>query len=541
MRSFVQSSNEFGSYDLRKNDLKVGVNAGRTRFMFIGGYENYQGYREHSQEYQTRINTIYEVDLNAKSKMSIYGYYVNGLIKLPGSLTKTAYDENDTAANKRDVGRDAKRITQKGRIGISYSASFGKKTDNRIEVTGYGTIKDFNRTAATYRIFDRSGVGASFRYINKLKFGKRTNEFSVGGDLYYQTGPIAEYVNNGGEKGDFINITDETISNVGFYIIDQVEVIPDRLTFLATGRFDKVNFEALDLSTRQYKDTTRIFEGFTPKFALNYKLTPNIALYGSFGLSFDSPAFNELDNNVSTHNPNVTINPDLEAQKSTNFEIGLKGNLPSLNKILFRNTFIELTYFNNKIKDAIIPFAVESEVFFRNAGVVKRQGIEAGVKTEIFNGLNLNAAYTFSDFKYDEYTARSIDEFGIISDIPYNGNYEPSIPKNLIAVDITYKYKFTEDYAAFIKGYVQHVGEMFVDDANRDSLKTESYNLLNGQIGFDLNLFKTIKLFAYGGVNNITDNKYVAFININSDRREYYEAGARRNFFGGLTLAYMFK
>jgi iron complex outermembrane receptor protein len=297
----------------------------------------------------------------------------------------------------------------------------------------------------------------------------------------------------------------------------------------------------MDLSARQYKDTSRIFTGFTPKFALNFKLTPKIALYTSFGLSFDSPAFNELDNNAATHNANVTINPDLEPQKSTNFEIGLKGDLPSIKNKFFRNTFIELTYFNSRIKDAIIPYSVESAVYFRNAGIVKRNGIEAGIKTDIFKGLNLSAAYTFSDYKYDEYVARSVDEFGNISDIRYDGKTEPSNPKNMFSADLTYKYNITKDYAVFIKGNITNVGEMFVDDANSDSLKTAGYSIFNGQVGFDLNISNKFKLFGYAGMNNISDEKYVSFININSDRREYYEAGARRNFFGGLTLAYMFK
>jgi hypothetical protein len=82
---------------------------------------------------------------------------------------------------------------------------------------------------------------------------------------------------------------------------------------------------------------------------------------------------------------------------------------------------------------------------------------------------------------------------------------------------------------------------MFVNDANIDSLKTEAYTLINGQLGFDINLDK-FRVVAYGGLNNIADLKYVAFININSDANEdYYESGPRMNFFGGLTLAYMFR
>jgi outer membrane receptor protein involved in Fe transport len=81
---------------------------------------------------------------------------------------------------------------------------------------------------------------------------------------------------------------------------------------------------------------------------------------------------------------------------------------------------------------------------------------------------------------------------------------------------------------------------MFSDDGNSDSTKTDPYTIVNAQLGVDFN-FDKFRVVAYGGLNNIADKKYVAFININSDRFEFFEQGARRNFFGGLTLAYMFR
>ncbi len=99
LRSFVLNENEIGSFKTWKNGIKVGINSGNTRFMMTGSYENYGGYRNHSNQYMSRFNTIYEADVNAKSKISLYGYYVNTLIKLPGSLTLAQYNENDTAAN----------------------------------------------------------------------------------------------------------------------------------------------------------------------------------------------------------------------------------------------------------------------------------------------------------------------------------------------------------------------------------------------------------------------------------------------------------
>jgi iron complex outermembrane receptor protein len=540
-RTFVLSENEFGSFDTRKNGIKVGVNSPNSRFMITGSYENYGGYRNHSDQYMNRVNALYEVDVTPKSKLTLYSYYVNTLIKLPGSLTLAQYTENDTAANVRSVSRDEKRFTEKGRIGITYSTNFDSKNMNHaFELTGYGTIKYFNRVARTFRIFNRFGLGGTFRYVNKYKFSGRTNEFSVGTDFLVQTGPIAEFDNIGGVKGDLIeNLNDESMINIGLYFVESFPIVKDRLALLITGRYDRITFKSENLQG-SFQDTSRLFDKFTPKFALNLKLTPKIAVYGSFGLSFDSPAGNEMDNYPFSSDGGLhLLNPDLKPQKSTNFEVGFKGDLPGLKNKYFKNTFVELTLYHIKLEDVIVPFTVDNDVYFRNAATSNRTGLEAGLTSEVIKGLTLKAAYTYQNFKYDKYDAVSIDAGGNLSHEYFDGSIEPSNPDNIFSGEIAYRYTLKKDYTLFVKGNYQYVGGMFVDDRNTDSLKTEPYSLLNGQLGLDMTL-GNFKILAYGGVNNISDKKYVAYININSDRQEFYESGPRRNFFGGLTLAYMF-
>ncbi len=72
-------------------------------------YQNYKGYRQHSQEYQHRLNSLLEVDFTPQSKLSVYGFYVNGLIKLPGSDSLSKYIVNDTSANTRSLNRVCRR------------------------------------------------------------------------------------------------------------------------------------------------------------------------------------------------------------------------------------------------------------------------------------------------------------------------------------------------------------------------------------------------------------------------------------------------
>lgn len=539
-RPFVLSDNEFGSYDLRKNGLKFGLTSNDERFMATYSYENYGGYRYHSQEYQSRFNSIYEADLNPVSTISLYGYYVNGLIKLPESLTLKQYNENYLQANPRDVSRDSKRISNKGRLGITYNTKFGDNYNNFIEVTGYGTIKDLSRTAATYRVFTRYGVGSNFRFINQSKIANRSNEFSIGGDFYYQTGPINEFNNIGGIRGDELQaLTDETISNIGFYFTEQFYLYKDYLSLLITGRYDRVNVAASNLLAG-FQDTSRLFDEFTPKFAVNYKFNPGMSVFGSFGWGFDTPANNELDNfPFSSDGGLKLINPDLQPQNTVSYELGYKGEIINKRSRLFPTTFIELSVFDTKIDNAIVPFTVDGNVFFRNAAEVKRTGVEFGVNSQIVTGLNLKASYTYSNFRYGNYISRSIDATGNIVDEEYSGNKEPSNPDNNFSAELAYQYVYKKNYTFFAKATVQSIGSMFVDDKNLEEYKTQSYTLLGSQLGTNIT-FNNFSLMAYAGLGNITNEKYVAFVQVNSDRLEFYEAGIPYNFFGGINLSYVF-
>ncbi len=466
--SFVTQFNEFGSYDLRRNGLKFGVRTDKYGFLGTYSYHNYKGFRPHSEDYWHIFNTVVDVLPGDGTNLQIFGYFVDGLIKLPGSLTKEDFEEDPYQANQRDIDRDSKRITQKGRIGLKFNTKFGTNNNQEIEIVPYGTIKYFHRTAATYRIMDRYGMGTSFRYINRHTIGSLDNEFSVGGDLLYQTGPVAEYDNIGGQKGDqLVSLTDEIQGNNGIYFSDFLELYGKRFYLLLTGRYDNVYFENNDMLLGS-RSAFRRFEAFTPKAALNFKITQSVALYTSFGLSFDSPAGNEMDNYPTSSNPSINLNPDLNAQESRNFEIGIKGNLRSFDEQLFNNVSFEVTFFNIFIENEIIPFEVYGDVFFRNAAKTTRNGLEVGGSVDIVEGLNLQASYTFSDFTYDEYIALNIDENLDTTSQNYAGNYAPSVPKHNLFFAVAYNHMFTPNITGFIRGSVRYVSGMFVDDANSD-------------------------------------------------------------------------
>jgi iron complex outermembrane receptor protein len=305
---------------------------------------------------------------------------------------------------------------------------------------------------------------------------------------------------------------------------------------LLTGRYDNVYFENNDMLLGS-RSAFRRFEAFTPKAALNFKITQSVALYTSFGLSFDSPAGNEMDNYPTSSNPSINLNPDLNAQESRNFEIGIKGNLRSFDERLFNNVSFEVTFFNIFIDNEIIPFEVYGDVFFRNAAKTKRNGLEVGGSVDILEGLNLQGSYTFSDFTYDEYIALNIDENLDTTSQNYTGNSAPSVPKHNAFFAAAYNHEIAHGISAFVRGSVRYVSGMYVDDANSDI--TSDYTTLNAGMGVDMVLGKFNLLISYGW-NNIMNRVYAGFVNINSSNGQFYEAGEPRNAYVGINAGYAF-
>ncbi len=541
--NFVTVFNDFGSYNLRRNGFKVGFRTPDYGFLVTYTYHNYKGYRAHSEDYWHIVNTVLETDPGKNTNLQFLGYFTTGLIRLPGSLTKKEMDANPFQAAKREVDFDFRRISKKGRIGVRLNSKFGESLNNEVEITTYGTIKYFERTQRNYRIINRYGLGASGRFTNKsVLFGNLENEFTVGGDYFYQTGPIEDYNNIAGKKGDLLNnLTDETIGNSGIFIQDNIEILKRKLFLLVSGRYDNVYFDQKDQLLAIRNDIRR-FEAFTPKAALNYKLTPSVSIYTSYGMSFDSPAGNELDNYPLSSNGGTTlINPDLKPQKSNNFEIGIKGNIVDFDRKYFSNTYFELTLFNSIISDEIVPFEVYGDVFFRNSAKTNRTGVEIGGNTSIVEGLKFALSYAYSKFRYDEYKAISIDADSLgnikTNTKDFAGNIVPSVPEHNLFTSLEYEHNFSYDFLGFVKGSLQYVSGLFVNDANED--KTDDYTLLGLTTGVEYKVGNFSMLLS-GGLNNILDKKYVGFVNINSTSKRFYEAGEPRTFFASFRLGYAF-
>ncbi len=104
--------------------------------------------------------------------------------------------------------------------------------------------------------------------------------------------------------------------------------------------------------------------------------------HASYGTGFKAPSFNEL------YFPNFG-NPDLEAEKSWGYDVGIEQEL-----IVDRVT-LDVTFFHNEIDDLI---TFDSTTFLAaNIAESKALGIESTLALELLEWLEGNLAYTYTD------------------------------------------------------------------------------------------------------------------------------------------------
>lgn len=542
--NFIRLVGVAGEYKLYQGGLRLGLAGKKTRFFLSHTYRNYTGFRPHGGEYAHLLNADLIVYPDNRTTVSILGNYTRGFSRFPGALTRTEYDADPFQAYREAITSDYKRETQKGRLAIKYKSTWGKLNVNEFEVIGYGAIKNLMFTTNTlYNIKYKYVLGGTIRFTSRHPLLKRENEITAGVDYNFVTGPLSSYTNINGSKGDDLNEQNtETQSNYGFFVENQINISKGKLYLLLSGRYDKLIYTRDD-DLAGYRNSTRKFDRFTPKAALNFKLTPTVSLYTSFGFGFDSPSASELENFVFSSNNVPTLNPDINPQTSKNFELGIKGNVFNRGSEFMKKALFEFTFFNTRVDDEIIPFSITDKVYYRNAGQTNRLGLECGMKVEPIERMDVIVNYTYTNFKYTKYLAKSYDSQVNQIEVDYSGNRVPAVPQHLVNFIVEGEPRISKDLEGLLIFDCDYAGRMFVDDGNTES--TSPYFFANVMAGLNYT-GKNFNMILSAGVKNIFNRRYIGFISINANpeatvgNRRYYEPAEPRNYYITLNTSYKF-
>jgi vitamin B12 transporter len=174
---------------------------------------------------------------------------------------------------------------------------------------------------------------------------------------------------------------DEAINNVGYYLQQQFQFFERRLIAIPGIRLD---------------DNQQFGTAWTPSFSAAYLFKEiGTKLKGGYAKGFRAPSLNELFFPPAFNCP-AFGNPNLGPEKSWEINFGAEQNF------LAERLKIGANYFHREVKNLIeaspIPGDPMGCVRAENVGRARFDGVELTLGIKIFEGLTLNANYTYLDW-----------------------------------------------------------------------------------------------------------------------------------------------
>ncbi|MDI9863754.1 TonB-dependent receptor [Flectobacillus sp. DC10W] len=511
-KPYAEISSTFGSYGLKRYQVKFGSSWGAWSVLGSVSRLESVGYRQKSALERNLLNLKIGFRPSDKTQLSLLTTYINSpKAEDPGGITLEEVNKDRTQARKANVDYNTTESFNQLRNALVFDQKLGEKS--AINARVFLINRDFNTNqafeASGQIAFQRVFWGGGFAY----QFSTKGYKLRTGLDLENQADNRQRYDNKLSTRTTLRLDQEESFDNTGAYILQ--EFAPSKaLRLVLNTRYDWIKIGVTDnFLSDGNQSAQKTFQRFSPMVGISYSVTPRNTLYGNFTSNFETPSLNELTNNPTGQGG---FNPDLNPQKSQNYELGYKAWVGN-------KTRVDISVFQVNIQGEIVPYQLPNQVgrtFYRNAGESVRKGVEVGLSYQIVAALTTFINYTYSDFVYKSYQTLA-GEFA--------GNRLPGIPKNQVYAELRYFPKS----GLFAVAQFRSVSSMYANDAN--TVSVDGYQTLNLRTGWQKHL-KGMTIEPFVGVNNLFDASYFANIQINATANRYYEPAAGRTIYAGIKL-----
>ncbi|UCC71044.1 MAG: TonB-dependent receptor [Gemmatimonadota bacterium] len=508
----------------QKYDLKLGGQQGRFDYLGHLAYFDSDGFRTHSEATYTLLNARlrYELDRNADLTL-VVNYADAPQAENPSTLTDSvARVKPDTVRDivlppeecPPDPGfggcQNLGEEFRQGQAGVTYRRRFGGT--HEISLMGYGLFRELeNRIPFRLIELDRLGGGARAEYRLTPAEG-RLARLTAGLDLDSQWDDRVELVRDDETVGPAALDQDERVTALGLFAHGGL-VLASGLELTLSLRYDRVRFQVDDrLVTGDDPDDsgTRNMDQWSPMVGLSYSYATWLNLYGNVGRSFQTPTTTELTDTLGG------FNAELQPERATNYEIGVKGTAGG-------RASYSLALFHTDVEDQLIGSAAAGteRVLFENAGSSVHEGIEVGISALVAPSLTATAAYTYSDFKFEEFVTEAGD---------FSRNRVPGVPPHRLHARLGYA------GGRGLSGSLQLTAadDHFVDNASES--RNDGYTVVDLRLGFTAHT-PGFEIAPFLGLNNLFDERYNSSVVVNAIAGRYYEPAPGRNLYVGVRLS----
>jgi iron complex outermembrane receptor protein len=505
--NFVNLKSTYGSYGMQNYQGSFGLKRLNSEALVHLNKISSDGYRDRSRIEQT--NFLSRLRLNTKGIGVFSGslsYTDSPYAGDPGGLTDQERNNNRSQARGRNIDYDTYESINHFKSSLQWELKNSEKISWNAS-TFYSKRNFYGKLPFEFGgivDLDRDFWGGNFNFKLSSFNEKVSNTLLLGLDLGFQKDRRKRFKNIKGVQGEITLNQIESFENRSFYLIDHLKYKKALITIGLRWDNNTLATDKTDYGIELYK--------LNPSIGINMSVSKNKNIWVSFSSSFETPTLSELSSNPYGDSG---LNPQLIAQKALNFEFGYRSKM--------KNKYFEMVAFYIPTDDEITPYEIEQfpgRTFYRNAGKTSRKGIEIIFNHNISKKINFDNSYTFSDFKFREFTSGSNN---------LNDNYLPGIPKNIFNSNISYK---TENGLIFLTELIYNDK---IYSSNNNDIFEKPYWLSNFKISKKIN---NKKLFwdIYFGLNNIFNTYYSDNIRLNAFGGRFFEPAPLRNFYLGLNL-----
>lgn len=436
-----------------------------------------------------------------------------GMLLSEDSFAELEYNHYD---DKR--GRGVKIIAEDGSYsthktdfikGKYRSELFGFKVD----LSAYYQMENYLRVSESikkgaYQRYDVDADRSDMGVLINANYPMGDHNITLGGEIkigkiegadVYKTSP--DVVEN---KGDM---------NSGAFFIQDEWQFNEKVRIIAGFRIDQVLFTNGEFVLKNPTGVTSFmekFEGkleeydwksFTPKFAMQYKMTNSLSMYASYSQGFRAATLDDLTRSGFISGAFKEANPELDPETVNNIEFGM-------NMDFAKKLFILPSFYYMVGNDFLYYIETGESIFGGKKKVVKKDNI---TKVNIM-GADLDIKWFISPkvslFTNYTYTSSEIKEFKDNTDL--EGKELTYTPEHMINFGFTYLNKYVNTSVS-----VHYKSEQFTTDDNaatvydKDTDKEYS-SLIESHATVDIKfwkkLYKHINLSV--GIQNLFDNKF---------------------------------
>jgi iron complex outermembrane recepter protein len=436
----------------------------------------------------------------------------------PGALTINEMLRNPDSAAAINITRVAGKDVTQGQGGVTVQHEFTGGGEASLTVFGFlRSLK--NPTTFAYIDLDRFDYGTRLALTRPLPLGSLQHRLTAGVDFQRQRDDRLNFDNVAGQPGSNRQLDQlEHVTEVGPFVQSTVQLTP-HLSLTGGVRYDWVNFEVTDrlITTTNPDDSgRRLMSALSGSVGVAVTPSDAVTVYGSIGTSFETPTTTELANRPTGAGG---FNPTLDPQTATNYEVGIRGDVAGrLN--------YSVALFDAEVRAELIPFPVPADttgrVYFQNAGRSRHRGVELGADLEVASGVNLVTAWTYSDFRYTQYT---------VGTSSVAGRALPGIPQHWLHFLLKGRPGFARGGWAEIEE--THSSGYLVSDGS--AFSTLPWWTTNVRLGWT-GTVGSVRANPFVGFNNVFNRRYVGSVVINASNGRYYEPAPGRNMYVGFSL-----